>query len=153
MGSTKRQFISAGDYSPLDTKFGKIMVLPTDGEHVNVEVRNDDFVVDGVNFRFALTLHVVPHLRPALVGRLTEWGSGGTFTERRRARILEEVVARVDAAYNGPMSQAFEDARKRVLSNEILSLDKDVEDARKKLMELAAKRDALLAEESVLLSA
>ena len=37
--------------------------------------------------------------------------------------------------------------------NDIRSLDEDVEEARKKLEELVAKRDALLAEESVLLSA
>ncbi len=147
-----REFIAAGDYSPLDTKFGKVMVLPIDGEHVNIEVRNDDFVVDGVNFRFALTLHVVPHLMPALVGRLTEWGSGGTFTERRRARILEEVFKRVNVAFNGPMAPAFEAARKRVLSNEIMSLDAGIEDARKKLTELTAKRYALLEEERELVS-
>lgn len=29
----KREFVPAGDYVPLETKYGPVMVLPTDGEH------------------------------------------------------------------------------------------------------------------------
>jgi hypothetical protein len=150
MTTTKREFIPAGEYVPLDTRFGKVMVLPTDGEHFNVEVRDHDFVIDGVHFCFAMTVGVGPGRAAFLVGRLTEWSSGGNLTPRRRGRLLEEVCARVDAAAHGPMAQALKDAHRRVLHNNIRSIDEDVEEARKKLDDLISVRASLLDEEACL---
>lgn len=148
--TTKREFITAGDYVPLETKFGPVMVLPTDGEHFNVEVRSPVFFIDGVHFCFALTVRVGSGLAAATVGRLTEWSSGGNLTPRRRDRLLEEVCFRVDAAAHGPMVQALKDAHKRVLHNNIRSIAEDVEKARKQLDDLIAVQASLLDEESAL---
>ncbi len=150
MTTTKREFISAGDYVPLDTKFGKIMVLPTDGEHFNVEVRDHDFLIDGVHFCFALTVRVGSDLAAAPVGRLTEWSSGGNLTPRRKERLLQEVLARAAAPAAGPMAQALKDAQKRVVHNNIRSVDDDIEEAKKKLDDLVAVRASLLDEEASL---
>ncbi len=150
MTTTKREFIPAGDYVPLDTRFGKVMVLPTDGEHFNVEVRDRDFLIDGVHFCFALAARVVPGRPASLVGRLTEWSSGGNLTPRRKERLLHEVLARVDAAAHGPMAQSLKDAQRRVVHNNIRSVDEDIEKARRALDELVAVRASLLEEEASL---
>jgi hypothetical protein len=149
MTTTKREFIPAGDYVPLETKFGKVMVLPTDGEHLNVEVRAPVFFIDGIHFCFALTVCVTPGQK-VLVGNLTEWTSGGTLTPRRKKLLLDEVTIRVLQAAHGPMAPAFANARKRVLHNNIRSVDEDVEKARKALEDLVAVRASLLEEESAL---
>lgn len=147
----KREFVPAGDYVPLDTRFGAVRVLPVDGEHANVEVRDHYFLIDGVHFCFALCVQVVAGRKAALVGSLTEWSSGGTLTPRRRELLLQEVLARVDAAASGPMAPAFAAAfaaaRKRVLSNSILSCEEDVEEAREKLADLEAVLASLVDEE------
>lgn len=149
MTTTKREFIPAGDYVPLETKFGPVMVLPVDGEYVNVEVRDHGFLIDGVHFCFGMTLRVRPG-GSTLVGRLTEWSSGGTFTPRRRDLLLTEVRTQVLKAFTGPMAQALKDAQKRVVNNNIRSIDEDVEEARKKLDDLIAVRASLLEEEKAL---
>ncbi len=149
MTTTKREFIAAGDYVPLKTKFGPVMVLPTDGEHFNVEVRDHNFLIDGVHFCFAFTVEFTPSWT-ALVGRLTEWSSGGTLTQRRKDLLLLEVLKCVADAARGPMASALVEAQKRVLNNNILSCEKDVEEARKKLAGLVAVLGSLLDEEASL---
>jgi hypothetical protein len=150
MTTTKREFVAAGDYVPLKTKFGPIMVLPTDGEHFNVEVRDHDFVIDGVHFCFALTVRVGSGLAAAPVGRLTEWSSGGTLTQRRKDLLLLEVLKCVADAARGPMASALMEAQKRVVNNNIRSVDQDIEEAQRKLADLVAVRASLLDEETSL---
>ncbi len=145
-----REFIPAGDYVPLSTGYGTIMVLPTDGEHFNVEVREHSFMIDGVHFCFACCVQVRPGFEAVLVGRLTEWSSGGTLTPRRKELLLREIKHRVGEAARGPMAQALKEAKRRVLNNNIRSIDEDVEEARKKLEDLISVRASLLDEESLL---
>jgi hypothetical protein len=148
MTTTKREFIPAGDYVPLKTKFGKVMVLPTDGEHFNVEVRDHDFLIDGVHFCFAMTVRVAPGMPVGYVGHLTEWSSGGTLTSRRKGLLIDEILSAVGAAAAGPMAQSLKDAHRRVLHNNIRSVEEDVEEARRNLDDLIAVRASLLEEEA-----